>query len=93
MTKQLTQLQVRELIDKRDPALLFQYGVPKDEYMGEAYLIVQFLNKTRNVNKQQLGDALKEIFASRFTRRTVEINPNAYDILTDDIISALNTNE
>jgi hypothetical protein len=93
MAKQLTQLQVRDLLNNRDPALLLQYGVPQDEYMGEAYLICEFLNKTPNVDKQHLEEALKEIFASRFTRRTVEINPNVYGKLAGDIVGSLNTNE
>ena len=36
MTKQLTQLEVKALIDKHDPALLFDLGAPEDEYVGEA---------------------------------------------------------
>jgi hypothetical protein len=36
MNEQETQLKIRELINKHDPAQLFGHGAPEDEYRGEA---------------------------------------------------------
>jgi hypothetical protein len=89
MTTELTRLQIKALIDKHDPALLFALGAPEDEYVGEAQLVHELLDQNWNLNKEEIAEGLKKIFASRFTPRTVEINPNAYDNLAADIVGLL----
>jgi hypothetical protein len=90
MTRQLTPTNIRELIDMSDPALLFEHGAPDDEYIGEAHAVCEYLRKNPELSQEQLTKALKEIFASRFSPKTVEINPGAYDKLAHDIQEFLN---
>jgi hypothetical protein len=85
MTKTLTLQQVKELIDRNDPVLLFAHGVPEDEYAGEAYDVHEFLEKNPNLTHQMMTEGLRKIFVDRFSASTVEINPGVYEKLANEI--------
>jgi hypothetical protein len=83
---------VQELINNHDPAQLFQYGAPEDEYKKEIQIVTSFLTDNPEVLLSEITEGIKSIFTKRFSPLTVQNFSEIYDTLAVDLHNLLHQN-
>jgi hypothetical protein len=81
--------EVGNLINKHDPAQLFQYGAPEDEYKKEIQIVYIFLMNNPKISVTDIRDGIKSIFTNRFSFTTVQNFSKIYDDLAFDLNNLL----
>ena len=76
---------VQQLINNHDPAQLFQYGAPEDEYKKEIQIVISFLTDNPEMSLPEITEGIKSIFTERFSPLTVQNFSEIYDELALDL--------